>query len=64
MKIINCHRCWKEIEQKWPRVYCIPCRKIIDKEVAYEYRQKHKEGIKERERKYAKEKRDRLKWEE
>ena len=41
--LINCKRCWKEIEKKWPREYCIPCRKVIDREIQAVYREKLKE---------------------
>lgn len=44
---IQCKRCWKTIEQKWPRVYCIPCRKAVDKENAKIYRDAHADKIRE-----------------
>lgn len=55
VKLINCKRCWKQIEQKWPRVYCIPCRKIIDRDVAKKYREEHLEEFRERQRNRARE---------
>ena len=39
---INCKNCWKEIEKKWPREYCIKCRKLKDREIQAEYREKRK----------------------
>ena len=30
--MIECKRCWKLIEKKGTREYCIPCRNILDKE--------------------------------
>ena len=29
--MIECKRCWKLIEKKGTREYCIPCRNILDK---------------------------------
>jgi len=37
--LIKCKRCGKEIEKKWPREYCIKCRKIIDREIQAKYRE-------------------------
>lgn len=63
-ELINCAKCWKQIEKKWPRIYCIKCRCEVDKEIAYNYRQKHLEEIREKTKEYNKQKRDALKREE
>ena len=68
MTIIRCERCWKSIEQKGQRKYCIPCRKIIDRENAKAYRDANAEKVRTRARELARErariKREALKWEE
>ena len=43
MRTINCLRCNKEMEYRPNRKYCIPCRKIVDDELAKEYCKKQKE---------------------
>jgi hypothetical protein len=48
MEYILCERCWKEIQKRWPRKYCIQCRNIVDKENSIKYRAEHKEEIKAR----------------
>ena len=50
MKFINCLRCWKEIQLKWPRKYCIKCRNLVDKEIQREYIEKNREEIRRKQR--------------
>ena len=64
MTEIPCKKCWKIITKKWPRIYCIKCRCEVDKEIAKAYREKNIDKIRERGRKYGREKREALKWEE
>ena len=63
MTMIQCARCWKEIEKKWPRKVCIPCRRIIDRELQIEYRNAHLEEIRKKEREYWRRKRAEMRWE-
>ena len=49
MKTINCERCWKEIQYKPHRKYCIPCRKAVDDDIAKKYCEKHCRKWKEEE---------------
>ena len=64
MQKINCAKCWKEIEKKWPRIYCIKCRCEVDKELAKRYREEHIDEIRKKEREYSRLKRESLKRDE
>ena len=44
MKTTNCERCWKKIEYRPRRKYCIQCRKEVDQELANVYIEKHYRG--------------------
>lgn len=57
VQYINCAKCWKQIEKKCNRLYCIRCRNIIDHEIASLYREKHREEIKVKNRERARQKR-------
>ena len=41
MRTINCERCWKEIEFRPRRKYCIQCRKAVDDDHARAYCDEH-----------------------
>lgn len=49
-QFINCTMCWKRIEKKANRLYCIKCRNIVDKELARIRRESHREEIREKDR--------------
>ena len=64
MKIINCQKCWKQIEQKGNRVLCIRCSNKRDREIARKYREDHIDEIRTKNREAARLKRDALKRDE
>ena len=41
-EMIQCAKCWKVIEKKGTRIFCIPCRKEVDKWLALIRRMKKK----------------------
>lgn len=49
---IHCVKCGKVIEKKANRLYCIPCRNKVDKELARIRREANREEIRERDREW------------
>ena len=43
-KYQECQRCWKLIEKRWNRKYCLQCRKEKDLELAQNYVAKYHEN--------------------
>lgn len=41
MQMMNCERCWKEIQRIANRKYCTKCRIAVDKELNRKYIEKH-----------------------
>lgn len=44
---VQCERCWKRIEKRGNRKYCLQCRKAVDDEFAKAYSQKKSQQRKE-----------------
>ena len=47
---IHCQNCGKVIEKKGQRIYCIPCRNKLDKELAEMRREANRDVLRERDR--------------
>ena len=62
--MIECKRCWKLIEKKGTREYCIACSNKRDKEIAKIYREAHKEEIRTKNRERARQKTEKTKRDE